>query len=154
MLHVRIRSSFNTHTWSKGDCPQQRVLVYPANSTAVSHLRHCIEKLHQFVVPTSGWLQVYVAWLDGGTAVFAFRGTESVKDALADLNAVPIDIDWMTDAFPEVRGHSGMLRCVMLCCALGASTALPSSFPRLACGPWPRFSVLVFFHICIVPPPL
>ena len=48
-----------------------------------------------------------MAWLDGGTAVFAFRGTESVKDALADLNAVPVDIDWMLHAFPEVRGHSG-----------------------------------------------
>lgn len=56
-------------------------------------------------------LQVYVAWLDGGTAVFAFRGTESVKDALADLNAVPIEIDWMAHAFPEVRGHSGALLC-------------------------------------------
>jgi hypothetical protein len=51
--------------------------------------------------------QVHVAWLEGGTAVFAFRGTESVKDALADLNAMPIEIDWMKESFPDVLGHSG-----------------------------------------------
>ena len=79
---------------------------------------------------------MYVAWLDGGTAVFAFRGTESVKDALADLNAVPIDIDWMLHAFPEVRGHSGAptaLRYAVLSqCMLSCSCFLLWTAPWLA----------------------
>lgn len=58
---------------------------------------------------------MYVAWLEGGTAVFAFRGTESVKDALADLNAVPVQVEWMLHAFPEVMGHSGAPNYVIQC---------------------------------------
>lgn len=51
--------------------------------------------------------QVYVAWLTGGTAVFAFRGTESAKDAQTDADARSQPISWMTDTFPKVRGHKG-----------------------------------------------
>jgi hypothetical protein len=51
--------------------------------------------------------QVYVAWLKGGTAVFAFRGTESAKDAATDADARSQPISWMVDTFPKVRGHMG-----------------------------------------------
>lgn len=51
--------------------------------------------------------QVYVAWLEGGTAVFAFRGTESAQDAKADIDARSTSVDWMTADYPSVRGHMG-----------------------------------------------
>jgi hypothetical protein len=52
-------------------------------------------------------MQVYVAWLDGGTAVFAFRGTESTKDAQTDVDARSKPIQWMDSIFPGSRGHVG-----------------------------------------------
>lgn len=55
-----------------------------------------------------GWLQAYVAWLDGGTAIFAFRGTESGKDAQTDADARSRPIPWMEDLFPKTRGHAGV----------------------------------------------
>ena len=72
-----------------------------------------------------------MAWLEGGTAVFAFRGTESVKDALADLNAVPVQVEWMLHAFPEVMGHSGatltllLAVCILCMCPHGAKRMFP-----------------------------
>eukprot|EP00892_Ulva_mutabilis_P000708 jgi/Ulvmu1/10638/UM066_0018.1 len=53
--------------------------------------------------------QVYVAWLEGGTAVFAFRGTESAQDAKADIDARSTPVEWMADDYPSVRGHMGFM---------------------------------------------
>lgn len=51
--------------------------------------------------------QCYVAWLDGGTAIFAFRGTESALDAQADADARRVPVPWLASAFPGVLGHKG-----------------------------------------------
>lgn len=51
--------------------------------------------------------QVYVAWLEGGTAVFAFRGTESAQDAKADIDARSTPVDWMSGDYPGIKGHMG-----------------------------------------------
>lgn len=45
--------------------------------------------------------------MQGGTAVFAFRGTESVKDAKVDADTRVMTIPWMTRHFDAVRGHKG-----------------------------------------------
>lgn len=51
-----------------------------------------------------------MAWLEGGTAVFAFRGTESMKDAIVDADARQAPVPVLSDAFPGVRGHVGARR--------------------------------------------
>lgn len=66
-----------------------------------------------------GWLQVYVAWLEGGTAVFAFRGTESAQDAKADIDARSTPVEWMLNDYPSVKGHMGA--APSLCECLGPS---------------------------------
>lgn len=43
----------------------------------------------------------------GGTAVFAFRGTESFQDAKVDADFLMKKIAWMTRHFPNVRAHRG-----------------------------------------------
>jgi hypothetical protein len=52
-------------------------------------------------------MQVYVIWLDGGTVVFAFRGTESTKDAQTDADARLKPIPWLEGTFPGCKGHVG-----------------------------------------------
>lgn len=52
-------------------------------------------------------MQVHVSWIDSGTAVFAFRGTESTKDGLQDLKFVRRNIDYLQRAYPGAKAHTG-----------------------------------------------
>eukprot|EP00899_Mesostigma_viride_P019397 jgi/Mesvir1/27459/Mv07241-RA.2 len=52
--------------------------------------------------------QVYVIWLkESKTAVFAFRGTESKKDAIQDIKTKRTPIPWLTSMFPGTMAHYG-----------------------------------------------
>lgn len=53
------------------------------------------------------YVQVHVSWIDSGTAVFAFRGTESTKDGLQDLKFVRRNIDYLQRAYPGAKAHTG-----------------------------------------------
>lgn len=61
--------------------------------------------------------QVYVAWLDGGTAVFAFRGTESSRDAMTDADARYQHVPWLQETYPHVRAHMGAFSIETNLCA-------------------------------------
>jgi hypothetical protein len=63
-------------------------------------------------------MQVYVIWLDGGTAVFAFRGTESTKDAQTDADARLKPIPWKEGNFPGCKGHVGVPCICYVYCSL------------------------------------
>ncbi len=52
-------------------------------------------------------VQVHVSWIDSGTAVFSFRGTESTKDGLQDLKFVRRNIDYLQRAYPGAKAHTG-----------------------------------------------
>ncbi len=54
-------------------------------------------------------VQVHVGWLDNGTAVFAFRGTESAQDGLQDAKFLRRGIDYLEKAYPGVKAHLGEL---------------------------------------------
>ncbi|BDA46012.1 probable lipase at C-terminar half [Coccomyxa sp. Obi] len=54
--------------------------------------------------------QVHVSWIDSGTAVFAFRGTESTKDGLQDLKFVRRNIDYLQRAYPGAKAHTGFMQ--------------------------------------------
>ena len=53
------------------------------------------------------WLQVHVGWLPGGTAILAFRGTESAQDGLQDVKIIRKNVDYMQEVFPGVQAHTG-----------------------------------------------
>lgn len=55
-------------------------------------------------------LQVHVAWLDDGTAIFAFRGTATLQDGMADLKVLRLDVHYLTELFPGTLAHLGMLQ--------------------------------------------
>ena len=78
--------------------------VLPECSTVLPSLRLFLRLCPMLV---EGHVQAYVGWLDGGTAVFAFRGTESGKDAQTDADARTRHIPWMEGLFPKTRGHAG-----------------------------------------------
>ena len=52
-------------------------------------------------------LQVHVGWLPEGTAVFAFRGTDTAQDGLQDVKIMRRNIDYLQDLFPGVKAHVG-----------------------------------------------
>jgi len=52
-------------------------------------------------------LQVHVGWLEGGTAVFAFRGTASKQDGLQDVKIFSRNIDYLQELYPGVKAHLG-----------------------------------------------
>ena len=53
-------------------------------------------------------LQVHVGWLEGGTAIFAFRGTASKQDGLQDVKIFSRNIDYLQELYPGVKAHLGM----------------------------------------------
>ena len=53
-------------------------------------------------------VQVHVGWLEGGTAVFAFRGTASRQDGLQDVKIFSRNIDYLQELYPGVKAHLGM----------------------------------------------
>ena len=53
-------------------------------------------------------LQVHVGWLEGGTAILAFRGTQTAQDGLQDVKIVRQSIDHLQGMFPGTQAHSGM----------------------------------------------
>ena len=55
-------------------------------------------------------LQVHVGWLEGGTAVFAFRGTASRQDGLQDVKIFSRNIDYLQELYPGVKAHLGFLQ--------------------------------------------
>ena len=61
-------------------------------------------------MPTvQGVLQVHVGWLEGGTAILAFRGTQTAQDGLQDVKIVRQSIDHLQKMFPGTQAHSGKL---------------------------------------------
>ena len=52
-------------------------------------------------------MQVHVSWLEGGTAIFAFRGTASTQDGLQDVKIVSRNIDYLRELYPGVKAHMG-----------------------------------------------
>ena len=55
------------------------------------------------------WLpaQVHVSWIESGTAVFSFRGTESTQDGLQDLKLIRRNIDFLARSCPGAKAHTG-----------------------------------------------
>ena len=51
--------------------------------------------------------QVHVGWLEGGTAILAFRGTQTAQDGLQDVKIVRQSIDHLQGMFPGTQAHSG-----------------------------------------------
>ena len=49
-----------------------------------------------------------MGWLEGGTAVFAFRGTASKQDGLQDVKIFSRNIDYLQELYPGVKAHLGM----------------------------------------------
>lgn len=54
--------------------------------------------------------QVHVGWLEGGTAILAFRGTQTAQDGLQDVKIVRQSIDHLQGMFPGTQAHSGKCR--------------------------------------------
>lgn len=52
-------------------------------------------------------MQVHVGWLEGGTAVFAFRGTATRQDGLQDVKIFSKNIDYLQELYPGVKAHLG-----------------------------------------------
>ncbi len=73
--------------------------------TASCHLQYHLSGMHLWSALM--YVQVHVSWIDSGTAVFAFRGTESTKDGLQDLKFVRRNIDYLQRAYPGAKAHTG-----------------------------------------------
>ena len=58
--------------------------------------------------------QVHVGWLEGGTAILAFRGTQTAQDGLQDVKIVRQSIDHLQGMFPGTQAHSGLLLLLLL----------------------------------------
>lgn len=56
---------------------------------------------------SSSGLQVHVGWLQGGTAVFAFRGTATRQDGLQDVKIFSRNVDYLQEMYPGVKAHLG-----------------------------------------------
>ncbi|KAA6428011.1 MAG: alpha beta-hydrolase [Trebouxia sp. A1-2] len=54
--------------------------------------------------------KVHVGWLEGGTAVFAFRGTASRQDGLQDVKIFSRNIDYLQELYPGVKAHMGFMQ--------------------------------------------
>ncbi|CAK0771966.1 hypothetical protein CVIRNUC_003915 [Coccomyxa viridis] len=54
--------------------------------------------------------QVHVSWIESGTAVFSFRGTESTQDGLQDLKLIRRNIDFLARSCPGAKAHTGFLQ--------------------------------------------
>ncbi len=61
-------------------------------------------------VDEGSWLpvQVHVSWIESGTAVFSFRGTESTQDGLQDLKLIRRNIDFLARSCPGAKAHTGV----------------------------------------------
>ena len=80
----------------------------------VDLLKHCVQI---WCAPLWEWsgpnllcltrVQVHVGWLPGGTAILAFRGTESAQDGLQDVKILRKNVDYMQEIFPGVQAHTG-----------------------------------------------
>ena len=67
--------------------------------------RNCVQlMLTAMLLPH---MQVHVGWLPEGTAVFAFRGTDTAQDGLQDVKIMRRNIDYLQDLFPGVKAHVG-----------------------------------------------
>lgn len=71
---------------------------------------------------TKHGVQVHVGWLEGGTAVFAFRGTASRQDGLQDVKIFSRNIDYLQELYPGVKAHLGVL-----CSACGTTCLVEKS---------------------------
>ena len=62
-----------------------------------------------------------MGWLEGGTAILAFRGTQTAQDGLQDVKIVRQSIDHLQGMFPGTQAHSGETHrhCVMFALVLG-----------------------------------
>ncbi len=48
-----------------------------------------------------------MSWIESGTAVFSFRGTESTQDGLQDLKLIRRNIDFLARSCPGAKAHTG-----------------------------------------------
>ncbi len=67
-----------------------------------------------------------MGWLEGGTAILAFRGTQTAQDGLQDVKIVRQSIDHLQKMFPGTQAHSGKLSNDMH--GFGMSVACPTPF--------------------------
>ena len=70
-----------------------------------------------------------MGWLEGGTAVFAFRGTASRQDGLQDVKILSRNIDYLQELYPGVKAHLG----VCLPQTLLDNTCCGASYGCVAC---------------------
>ncbi|KAK9818390.1 hypothetical protein WJX72_011847 [[Myrmecia] bisecta] len=54
--------------------------------------------------------QVHVGWLEGDTAVLAFRGTQSAQDGLQDAKFIRKNINYLQELYPGTKAHTGFLQ--------------------------------------------
>ena len=73
-----------------------------------AHHKCCQSAMEGAVVSVATWLQVHVGWLEGGTAILAFRGTQTAQDGLQDVKIVRQSIDHLQGMFPGTQAHSGL----------------------------------------------
>ncbi|KAL3130729.1 hypothetical protein ABBQ38_000076 [Trebouxia sp. C0009 RCD-2024] len=69
-----------------------------------------IQKSKLIVDDTHTNTHVHVGWLEGGTAILAFRGTQTAQDGLQDVKIVRQSIDHLQGMFPGTQAHSGFLQ--------------------------------------------
>ncbi|KAK9813966.1 hypothetical protein WJX73_007164 [Symbiochloris irregularis] len=69
-----------------------------------------IEKCRLVVAQDGSNTHVHIAWMDDGTAIFAFRGTATMQDGLADVKALRRDVHYLTELFPKARAHLGFMK--------------------------------------------
>ena len=69
-------------------------------------MRQRVRVLFKAGRPCAG-AQVHVSWMDSGTAVFAFRGTESAQDGLQDVKMMRRHIDYLQQGYPGAKAHTG-----------------------------------------------
>ena len=119
MLHLSpaaARGAVRLAPCCMGPCPSSNINLFATinghNSTAAGSRSSALPALLLFVqlvlinmlLPH---LQVHVGWLPGGTAVFAFRGTDTAQDGLQDVKIMRRNIDYLQDLFPGVKAHVG-----------------------------------------------
>ena len=82
-----------THVWLN-------TMLHPSRSCMLDHKAASKSQLCRIT-------QVHVGWLEGGTAMLAFRGASTGQDGLQDVKIVRDVIDHLQEMFPGTQAHSG-----------------------------------------------
>ena len=97
-----------------------------------------------------------MGWLEGGTAVLAFRGTQTAQDGLQDVKIVRQSIDHLQKMFPGTQAHSGKLSNYMhvfemsalhlrVCMFASLNVCIHLSIPPCVC----LFVQCLLFTLCL-----